>query len=156
MKCSLGVSNFLEESSSIPILLFSSIFLHWSLRNAFLSLLDIIWNSAFRCFYLSFSPLPFTCLLFSAIVRPPQTTVLAFCISLSWGWSGSLPPVQCPEPPSIILQALCLSDPIPSIYLSFSQFSCSVVSDSLRPHESQHARPPCPSPSPEVPTFYYY
>ena len=29
------------------------------------------------------------------------------------------------------------------------QFSCSVVSDSLRPHESQHSRPPCPSPSPE-------
>ena len=27
------------------------------------------------------------------------------------------------------------------------QFSCSVVSDSLRPHESQHARPPCPSPT---------
>ena len=25
------------------------------------------------------------------------------------------------------------------------QFSCSVVSDSLRPHEWQHARPPCPS-----------
>ena len=30
------------------------------------------------------------------------------------------------------------------------QFSCSVVSDSLWPHESQHARPPCPSPSPRV------
>ena len=30
------------------------------------------------------------------------------------------------------------------------QFSCSVVSDSLRPHESQHTRPPCPSPSPGV------
>ena len=30
------------------------------------------------------------------------------------------------------------------------QFSLSVVSDSLRPHESQHARPPCPSPSPRV------
>ena len=28
------------------------------------------------------------------------------------------------------------------------QFSCSVVSDSLRPHESQHARSPCPSPTP--------
>ena len=27
------------------------------------------------------------------------------------------------------------------------QISCSVVSDSLRPHESQHARPPCPSPT---------
>ena len=30
------------------------------------------------------------------------------------------------------------------------QISCSVVSDSLRPHESQHARPPCPSPTPGV------
>ena len=38
------------------------------------------------------------------------------------------------------------------ILLSISsvQFSCSVVSDSLRPHESQHARPPCPSPTPGV------
>ena len=27
------------------------------------------------------------------------------------------------------------------------QFSCSVMSDSLQPHELQHARPPCPSPS---------
>ena len=35
--------------------------------------------------------------------------------------------------------------------ISFSsvQFSRSVVSDSLRPHELQHARPPCPSPLPE-------
>ena len=30
------------------------------------------------------------------------------------------------------------------------QFSRSVVSDSLRPHESQHIRPPCPSPTPGV------
>ena len=30
------------------------------------------------------------------------------------------------------------------------QFSHSVMSDSLRPHELQHARPPCPSPSPGV------
>ena len=34
--------------------------------------------------------------------------------------------------------------------LSSVQFSCSVMSDSLRPHESQHARPPCPSPTPRV------
>ena len=35
---------------------------------------------------------------------------------------------------------------------SFSsvQFSHSVMSDSLRPHESQHTRPPCPSPTPGV------
>ena len=30
------------------------------------------------------------------------------------------------------------------------QISCSVISDSLRPHELQHARPPCPSPTPGV------
>ena len=34
--------------------------------------------------------------------------------------------------------------------ISSVQFSGSVVSDSLRPRESQHARPPCPSPTPEV------
>ena len=34
--------------------------------------------------------------------------------------------------------------------LRSDQISCSVVSDSLRPHESQHARPPCPSPTPGV------
>ena len=34
--------------------------------------------------------------------------------------------------------------------ISSVQFSCSVVSDFLRPHESQHTRPPCPSPSPGV------
>ena len=34
-----------------------------------------------------------------------------------------------------------------SITISSVQFSRSVVSDSLWPHESQHARPPCPSPT---------
>ena len=37
-----------------------------------------------------------------------------------------------------------------SLIISSVQFSRSVVSDSLRPHESQHARPPCPSPTPGV------
>ena len=39
---------------------------------------------------------------------------------------------------------------ISEVQFSSVQFSCSVVSDSLRPHESQHARPPCPSPTPGV------
>ena len=34
--------------------------------------------------------------------------------------------------------------------ISSVQFSHSVMSDSLPPHESQHARPPCPSPTPRV------
>ena len=37
-------------------------------------------------------------------------------------------------------------------FLPSIPFSCSVVSDSLQPHESQHARPPCPSPTPGVHT----
>ena len=36
-----------------------------------------------------------------------------------------------------------------SLYSSV-QFSRSVVSDSLWPHESQHTKPPCPSPTPRV------
>ena len=37
-----------------------------------------------------------------------------------------------------------------SLEFSSIHFSHSVVSDSLQPHESQHARPPCPSPTPRV------
>ena len=60
---------FLKTSLVFPILLFSSISLHWSLRKAFLSLLAILWNSTFRWICLSFSPLPFASLLFSAICK---------------------------------------------------------------------------------------
>ena len=34
------------------------------------------------------------------------------------------------------------------LYIRSDQISCSVMSDALRPHELQHARPPCPSPTP--------
>ena len=37
-----------------------------------------------------------------------------------------------------------------SLWWSSVQFSHLVVSDSLRPHELQHSRPPCPSPTPRV------
>ena len=128
MKCSIGISNFLEISAAaaaaaakslshvwllatpwtaayqaplsmgfsrqdywsgvpllsplrflvFPILLFSSISLHWLLRRAFLSLLAILWNCAFRWVYLSFSPLPFTCLFFSAIYKASSDSCFAF------------------------------------------------------------------------------
>ena len=65
------------------------------LRKAFLSLLAILWNSAFKWVYLSFSPC-FLLLFFSQLfVRSPRTAILLFCISFSWGWSWSLSPVQC-------------------------------------------------------------
>ena len=38
----------------------------------------------------------------------------------------------------------------PFVQFSSVQFSRSVMSDSLQPHESQQARPPCPSPTPGV------
>ena len=94
---------FLKRSLVFPILLFSSISLHWSLRKAFSSL-AVLWNSAFRCFYLSFSPLLFTSLLFTAICKDSQTAILLFCISSPRGWSWSLSPVQCHEPHSIVHQ----------------------------------------------------
>ena len=49
---------FLKRSLVFLILLFSSISLHCSLKKAFLSLLAVLWNAAFRWVYLSFSPLP--------------------------------------------------------------------------------------------------
>ena len=58
---------FLKRFLVFPILLFSSIYLHWSPRKAFLSLLSILWNSPFKWVNLSFSPLLFASLLFTTI-----------------------------------------------------------------------------------------
>ena len=60
---------FLKRSLVFLILLFSSISLHWSLRQAFLSLRAILWNSAFKWAHLSFSPLLLASLLFTAICK---------------------------------------------------------------------------------------
>ena len=87
----------------------TSLSLHWSLRKAFLSLIAILWNSVFKreCLFL----LCFLLLFFAELfVRLPQTAILLFCISFPWGWSWSLSPVQCHEPPSIVHQVLCPSD----------------------------------------------
>ena len=69
---------FLMRSLVFPILLFYSISLHWSLRNAFLSLLAILWNSAFNWSYLSFSPWPFASLSFSTICKASSDNHFAF------------------------------------------------------------------------------
>ena len=56
IKYSLGIFNFLKRSLVFPILLFSSVSLHCSPLEGFLTLLDILWNSAFRLVYISFYP----------------------------------------------------------------------------------------------------
>ena len=69
---------FLKKSLVFPILLFSSVSLHWSLRKAFLFLLAILWNSAFKWVYFSFSPLLLASLLFTAICKSPSDNHFAF------------------------------------------------------------------------------
>ena len=78
MKCSLGISDFLEEVSSLSHSIVFLCSLHWSPRKAFLSLLAILWNSAFRWIYLSFFPLLFTSLLFSGICKASSDNHFAF------------------------------------------------------------------------------
>ena len=78
MKYSLVSLNFLKKSLVLPILLLSFISLHYSLKNAFLSLLAILWNSALNWIYLSFSPLPFGSLHFSAICKASSDNHFAF------------------------------------------------------------------------------
>ena len=57
--------------------------------------------------YLFFSPLLFTSLLFTAICKASSDNHFSLCIIFSpLGFSWSLPPVQCHEPPTIVLQAL--------------------------------------------------
>ena len=108
----------LKGSLVFPILLFPSISLHWSLRKAFLSLLAILWNSVFRWVYLSFSPLPLASVLFSSIYKASSDNHFAFLHFFFLGMVLINGPVQCHEPPSIVLQALWLSDLMPWIYLS--------------------------------------
>ena len=69
---------FLKRSLVFPILLFSSISLHWSLRKPFLSLLVILWKCAFKWTYLSFSPLLLASLLFTAICKASSDSHFAF------------------------------------------------------------------------------
>ena len=58
---------------------------------------------------------------------------------------------QAPPSQARLLEWVDISSPRDvTIQFSSVQFSCSVVSDFLRPHKSQHTRPPCPSPTPGV------
>ena len=75
----------LKCSLSFPFYCFPLFLCIWSLRKAFLSLLVILWNSAFRWIYLSFCPLPFSSLLFSAIWKTSSDNHLAFFAFLFLG-----------------------------------------------------------------------
>ena len=89
----LLISNFLKEIFSLSHPIFSSISLHSSLKKPFLSLLAILQNSAFKWKYLSFSPLLFAFLLFTATCKTSSDNHLAFLHFFSMGMV--LIPVSC-------------------------------------------------------------
>ena len=73
---------FLKRSLVFPLLLFSSIIEHCSLKKAFLSLLAIFWNFVFHWIYLSLSPLLFSSLHSSAICKASSDNHFAFLLLL--------------------------------------------------------------------------
>ena len=70
-------------------------------------------------------------------------------VYMSVALSQLVPPSLFPDMSQVCSPHLCLYS-CPTNRFSSVQFSRSVVSDSFRPHESQHARPPCSSPTPGV------
>ena len=101
MKYSLGISKFHEEITSLSHSIVFLYFFTLIIEEGFISPSCFLELCIQICipFLFSFAS-SFSSQLF---VRPPQTSILPFCISFSWGWSWSLPPVQCHEPPSIVL-----------------------------------------------------
>ena len=112
-KCSLGISNFLEEFSRLSYSIAFLYFLHWSLWKVFLSLLATLWNFAFKWVNLSFSPLLLTSLLFAAICKAYPDSCFAFLHFFFLRMA--LISVSCTVSRiSVhIHQALCLSDLVP-------------------------------------------
>ena len=71
---------------------------------------------------------------------------LIYCLSLYIIIEGT----DCLVNTNIFIQLNYCSYTDKTFQFSSVHFSHSVVSDSLQPHESQHTRPPCPSPTPGV------
>ena len=124
MKCSFGISNFLEEiagpSHSIDSLYFFALIAEGFFF--FLSLLAIFWKSAFKWVYRSFFPLPLASLLLSAICKSSSKKHFAFLhffflemvfitASCTMSWT------------SIHSSSGTLSDLIPWIYLSLPLYN---------------------------------
>ena len=127
MKYSLGISNFLEEISSLYHSVVFLYFFSLITEEGFLISSCYSLELCIKWVYIAFSPLPIASLLFPAICKASLDSHFGFLHFFRWGWSWSLPPVQCHIPPSIDLQALCLSDLNPWIY---SHFHCIIVRDS--------------------------
>ena len=76
---------FLKISLIFLVLLLYSISLHCSFKEAFLSLLPCLWNSAFTWIHLCLSPLLFASLLSSSICKASSDNQFAFLCFFIWG-----------------------------------------------------------------------
>ena len=114
---------FLKRPQSFPSCC-SLYFFALTTEEGFLVSPCFLWISAFRWVYLSFSPLLFASLLFTVICKASSDSHFSFLHFFFLGWSWSLSPVQCYEPPSIVHQPPCLSDIIPWIYLLLPLYNC--------------------------------
>ena len=122
MKCSLVISNFLEEGSSLS---HSIVFLYFfALMNeeGFLISPCYSWNSAFSWIYLSLSPLPFTSLLFLAICKASSDNHFAFLCFFFLGMVLITASCTMSWTP-IHSSSDTLSDLIPWIYLSLPLYN---------------------------------
>ena len=124
MKCSLGVSNFLEEISSLSHSVIFLYFFALITEEGFLISPCYSWELCNQMLTSFLFSLRFASLLSSAICEAFSDNHFAFLHFFFGGWSWSLPLIQCHEPPSIVLQALCLSDRIPVIYLWLPLYNC--------------------------------
>ena len=86
MKCSLGISNFLEEISSLSHSVVFLYFFALITEEGFLTLLAILWNSTFKLVCFFFSPLLFASCLFTAICKASSDSYFAF-LHFSMGMS---------------------------------------------------------------------
>ena len=122
MKCSLGISSFLEEISSLSHPIVFLYFFALITEEGFLILPAILWNSKFKWVYLSFSPLPFVSFLFSAICQASSDSHFAFLYFFFL--ETVLIPVSCRmSQTSVHGSSGTLSDLIPWIYFSFPLYN---------------------------------
>ena len=107
---------FLKRSLVFLLLLFSSSFIHCSLKKAFLSHCAVLWKSLFSWIYLSLYLLLSCSVLSLAICKAAPDNHFASCFSFSLGWFCSLLHVQYYRSLSIVLQPHRFQVLMPWIY----------------------------------------
>ena len=111
MKCSLVISSFPEEISSVSLSIVFLYFFAFITEEGFL--ISPCYSLELRIQMESIFPFLFCLCLFTAICKASSDNQFAFLHFFFLGMVSITASSQCHEPLSIVLQALCLSDLIP-------------------------------------------